>query len=208
MFLQQRLSSTPLGCGRQHRHPQQPQIESATQQEGCVDQGCINSGRLTPQNNRGCFTQQISAEFFRGNQQKRSSAFTSTSTSASTSKRRTTTSRAPNFQTTVSRWKTLPQQRLLREQLRTTWSIKCTTVVLEIDFTDCATKIINDEFAFIINKWFNNSFVIIDLRSSQLHILSSTITHRSIEGGDNDNMYINLGKKSTMTAQGQQKSSM
>ena len=67
--------------------------------------------------------------------------------------------------------------------------------LLQIDYRDCTTQIINEEFSFIINKWFNNSFVIIDLRSSQLHILSSMITHRSIEGGDNDEMYINLGSQ-------------
>ena len=121
---------------------------------GASVHGCINSGRLTFQNNRTCFTEQFSAEFFRGHQQKRSAALTATSTS--TSKRMTPPS---------------------------------TTVLLEIDLEDCTTKIINDEFAFIINKWFNNSFVVIDLRSSPLHILSSMITHLSIERATTTNVH-------------------
>ena len=151
-FLQQRFHRQH-GC--RHRHPQQPQIGNVNQQEGCTNIVSINiTGHLVPQNNRGCITQQFSAKFFRGNHPTRSSAFTSAS--ASTSKRRTSISSARIFSTTVSEWKTQPTTETRERTLfRATWSIVSTTVLLEINFKNCTTKVINDELN--ISKWFNNN---------------------------------------------------
>ena len=132
--------------------------------------GCINSGHLRTAG--GASHNNFQQKCFKGNQQKRSSAFTSTSTS----KRRTTTSRATNFQQQILDGKPYLQQRLLREQLRAQHGPSSVQQFCWRSTSSIAQPRSSMTFAFSINKWFNNSFVSIDLRSSPLHILSSMIT--------------------------------
>ena len=63
------------------------------------------------------------------------------------------------------------QQRLVRGQLRAQHGTR-TTVVLEIDFKDCTTVVIDDEFNKKVVEHARKIFVIIDLMESVLHILS------------------------------------
>ena len=82
----------------------------------------------------------IFGRIFSDNQLSRSSAFASASTS--TSKRRTSTSSATSFSTTVSEWKSQSTRETSeRTTSSTTWSIMSTTVLLEIDATDCTTMV-------------------------------------------------------------------
>ena len=151
MFLQQRLHRQH-GCG--HRHPQQPQIENANHQEGCANIGSINiSGHLVPQNNKGCVTQQFSANFSKANTRPDHQHSIGVDVDI---QEEDINIECSDFSTTVSEWKTQPTTETSgRTTSRATWSIVSTTVLLEINFKDCTTKVIIDELN--ISKWLNNS---------------------------------------------------
>ena len=81
---------------------------------------------LSPENKKGCITQRFSTIFFRGNQQGRSSAFTSTLTSM----RRTSASSATSFSgTRLCMEAQLTTEINARTPLSTTWSTTRTTIV-------------------------------------------------------------------------------
>ena len=122
-----------LGDG--HRHPHQPQIGKLTNKKGATPPVALTVKHLDPSEQQGGASHNdFQQHFSKAINTNRSLTFTSTSTSTSTSKRRTSTSSAANSSTTVSEWKSQSTtETTWRTTSSTTWPIKRTTFLLEIN---------------------------------------------------------------------------